>query len=266
MAKPDNQHRDEVETGGAQSSSRQDTLTWEHAEHNGLGGTSVPDQVEQFADLYGLTEHITVLRKAAVLVEGEAPLADVDLSGSELQSLNDETDRKWRQPKMLYFTILVCSIGAVEQGWAQTGMNGANLYFPKALGVGSNSKHDNFVVGLINSAIYLSTGLVGAWLSDPVNSRLGRRGAVFSGGMLCLVSNLGSSVSRTWPQLLVSRFLLGIGLGLDASTVSVYAAECAPAGIRGGLAVSWQMWTAFGLFLGFVANAAVYHVSPLPKA
>ncbi|KIW69014.1 hypothetical protein PV04_04918 [Phialophora macrospora] len=259
MPKLDNQHRDGAETGGAQSSSRRHSLTWEHAEHNALGGTAVLDQLEQFADQYGLNEHITVLQKAAMLVQGEALLPDIDLSSSELQSLNDETNRKWRQPKMLYFTILVCSIGAIEQGWAQTGMNGANLYFPKALGVGSNSKHDNLVVGLINSAIYLSTGLVGAWLSDPVNSRLGRRGAIFSGGLLCLVSNLGSSLSRTWPQLLVSRFLLGIGLGLDASTVSVYAAECAPAGIRGGLAVSWQMWTAFGLFLGFVANAAVYH-------
>ncbi|ETI24961.1 hypothetical protein G647_04331 [Cladophialophora carrionii CBS 160.54] len=259
MSKLDTQHQEEVETEGAQSSSRQDSLRWGHAEHNVPAGDAVFDQVEQFADLYGLTEHVKVLRKAAVLVQGEASLADIDLSGSEFRSLHDETDRRWRQPKMLYFTILVCSIGAIEQGWAQTGMNGANLYFPKALGVGSNSKHDNFVVGLINSAIYLSTGLVGAWLSDPVNSRLGRRGAIFTGASLCLVSNLGSSLSRTWPQLLVSRFLLGIGLGLDASTVSVYAAECAPAGIRGGLAVSWQMWTAFGIFLGFVANAAVYH-------
>lgn len=100
----------------------------------------------------------------------------------------------------------------------------------------------------------------GAWLSDPVNNRLGRRGAVFVGGTLCLFANLGSSLSRTWPQLLASRFILGAGLGINASTVSVYAAECAPATIRGGLAVSWQMCTAGGIFVGFVANAAVYKV------
>lgn len=76
-----------------------------------------------------------------------------------------------------------------------------------------------------------------------------------------MISNLSSSISSTWPQLLAFRLLLGIGLGINASTVSVYAAECAPAAIRGGLAVSWQMWTAFGIFLGFVANAAVYNVS-----
>ncbi|KIW11047.1 hypothetical protein PV08_10346 [Exophiala spinifera] len=220
----------------------------------------VASEILQFTEQYSLTGYLNTFQKAANIATGDCPLRSVTgLSAAEKLALQWETDRKWHQPKMLYFTILVCSIGAVEQGWAQTGMNGANLYFPKALGIGSNSKHDNFIVGLINSGIYLSTGALGAWLSDPVNSRLGRRGAVFTGTIICLISNLSSSISRSWHQLLVFRLLLGIGLGINASTVSVYAAECAPAAIRGGLAVSWQMWTAFGIFLGFVANAAVYN-------
>ncbi|KAJ9603604.1 hypothetical protein H2200_011790 [Cladophialophora chaetospira] len=250
MAKVAAQHEESTDLSAAQSSSQLDVTPTEDS--------VALDNARQFADLYGLTQHIDVLHEAAVLVQGDIPLEDVGLTAVELQALHDEKARKWRQPKMLYFTILVCSIGAIEQGWAQTGMNGANLYFPKAFGIGSNSKHDNFVVGLINSGIYLSAGLLGAWLSDAVNNRLGRRGTVFLGASLCLVANLGSSVSRTWPQLLAFRIVLGVGLGLDASTVSVYAAECAPAGIRGGLAVSWQMFTAFGVFVGFVTNAAVY--------
>lgn len=78
--------------------------------------------------------------------------------------------------------------------------------------------------------------------------------------MFCLLSNLGSAVSMTWAQLLLFRFALGIGLGINASTVGVFAAECAPERIRGGLAVSWQLWTAFGIFVGFVTNVAVYNV------
>lgn len=105
------------------------------------------------------------------------------------------------------------------------------------------------------------TGSSGAWLSDPINKRLGRRGAIFVGGLLCLVSNFASALSGSWFQLLLFRFALGLGLGINASTVSVFAAECAPPAIRGGLGVSWQMWTAFGIFLGFVANVAVYDVS-----
>lgn len=37
-------------------------------------------------------------------------------------------------------------------------------------------------------------------------------------------------------------------------TVPVFSAESAPANIRGALVMSWQMWLAFGLMLGFLAN------------
>ena len=52
-------------------------------------------------------------------------------------------------------------------------------------------------------------------------------------------------------------------MGAKASTVPVYAAENTPASIRGGLVMSWQLWTAFGLFLGFCANLALYQVGKI---
>jgi MFS family permease len=97
-------------------------------------------------------------------------------------------------------------------------------------------------------------------LSDPINRRLGRRGAVFVGASICLIGNIGSALSQSWQFLLVLRFVLGIGLAIDAATVSMFAAECAPASIRGGLAVSWQLLTAFGIFVGFGANVIVFNV------
>lgn len=42
-----------------------------------------------------------------------------------------------------------------------------------------------------------------------------------------------------------------------ASTVPIYAAENAPAVIRGALVMTWQLWTAAGICLGTVANLAV---------
>ena len=52
-------------------------------------------------------------------------------------------------------------------------------------------------------------------------------------------------------------------MGAKASTVPIYAAENCPAAIRGGLVMSWQMWTAFGIFLGFSANLAVYNTGSI---
>ena len=52
-------------------------------------------------------------------------------------------------------------------------------------------------------------------------------------------------------------------MGLKGSTVPIFAAENSPPQIRGALVMSWQMWTAFGIFLGFCANLAVYQVGAI---
>lgn len=63
------------------------------------------------------------------------------------------------------------------------------------------------------------------------------------------------ALSQTWAQLAVCRVLLGVGMGLKEVTVPVFSAENCPASIRGGLVMSWQIWTAFGILLGELATA-----------
>ncbi|KAK8052680.1 hypothetical protein PG996_011981 [Apiospora saccharicola] len=117
--------------------------------------------VDDFVKQHGLSGNIDLFVRAGILLQADCPVDQIpNITDAELQALELETDRKWKQPKTLYFTILVCSIGAIEQGWAQASMNGANLYFPEEFGIGSSDFKDTLLVGLINSAIYLSTALV----------------------------------------------------------------------------------------------------------
>lgn len=95
------------------------------------------------------------------------------------------------------------------------------------------------------------------WISDPLNNLLGRRWVIFIGAIFSLLSPFGMAGSQTWEELIVCRILLGVGMGLKEVTVPVFSAEVAPANIRGGLVMSWQVWTAFGIFLGTCANLAV---------
>ncbi|KAI9437577.1 hypothetical protein H4582DRAFT_2150808 [Lactarius indigo] len=76
--------------------------------------------------------------------------------------------------------------------------------------------------------------------------------------LLGLVNSAPYGVTNSWPHLFVARFFLGLGIGPKSSTVPVYAAECAPPAIRGALVMMWQMWTAFGIMLGYVADLAFY--------
>lgn len=93
-----------------------------------------------------------------------------------------------------------------------------------------------------------------AWISDPINNWIGRRGTIFVGAIFSLLAPIGMATSQKWGQLVACRVLLGIGMGLKEVTVPVFSAEVSPTNIRGGLVMSWQVWTAFGIFIGTCAN------------
>ena len=44
------------------------------------------------------------------------------------------------------------------------------------------------------------------------------------------------------------------------SMIAIFAAECSPPKLRGALVMQWQMWTAFGIMIGYVADLAFYFV------
>lgn len=93
-----------------------------------------------------------------------------------------------------------------------------------------------------------------AWISDPLNNWLGRRNVIFIAAIFSLLAPIGAALTQSWQTLVVCRLLLGIGMGLKEVTVPVYSAENSPANIRGALVMTWQLWTAFGIFLGTCAN------------
>ncbi|KAI8630833.1 sugar transporter-domain-containing protein [Xylariaceae sp. FL1651] len=223
--------------------------------------------VTDFTHKNGLGEYLAIMRKGALIAQD--PTCFEDLHGSEaldeaeIYALKREITHKWSVPKTLYLTIITCSIGAAVQGWDQEGSNGANLSFPKQFGIGGDSDHDVFLVGLINAAPYIGAALIGCWCSDPLNNYFGRRGTIFISGIFCLLTPIGGAVTQNWSQFLVTRLLLGIGMGIKASTVPIFAAENSPAAIRGALVMTWQMWTAFGIWLGTIANLVVGRVGPI---
>ncbi|KAI1353233.1 sugar transporter-domain-containing protein [Xylaria sp. FL0043] len=223
--------------------------------------------VEDFARENGLSEHVGILRKGALVAQDPTCFEDIQgaeaLDEAEIYALKREITHKWSVPRTLYLTIITCSIGAAVQGWDQEGSNGANLTFPKQFGIGGTSDHDVFLVGLINSAPYIGSAIIGCWLSDPLNGYFGRRGTIFISAIFCLITPIGGAVTQNWQQLLATRLLLGIGMGIKASTVPIFAAENSPASIRGALTMTWQMWTAFGIWLGTIANLVVGRVGPI---
>ncbi|RDB22336.1 putative polyol transporter 6 [Hypsizygus marmoreus] len=236
---------------------------------HGIPKATLLSQVEAFTRERGLEDKTDIFKKGALLAQKPRDFETLaELDEADRQIIRREKTHKWSQPRDLYLTVVICSLAAAVQGWDQTGSNGANLSFPKEFNITSepgnpHADRNEWIVGVINAGPYIASCLLGCWLTDPLNYFLGRRGTLFFCGIFCTLTVIGQGLSQTWPQLFVCRLLLGLGMGPKATTSPVFAAENTPASIRGGLVMSWQMWTAFGIFLGFCANLALFQVGEI---
>ncbi|KAI9747110.1 MAG: hypothetical protein M1835_002225, partial [Candelina submexicana] len=253
--------------------------------------------VERFANRYGLQTDLPILQTGALIAQDASLASKIQelkenkphIYGTvrtptedELAALEDEKHNRWHHKREIPKAIILGSIAAAVQGWDQTGSNGANIWFPQVLCIppsnnqpsGSPSgqfeinrrcqhRHtyppevNDWLIGLINAAPYISAGLIGCWLADPLNFYFGRRGCIFFAAVFCILPVVGSACSQTWEQLLICRLLLG--MGAKATTVPIYMAEISPGRIRGALVMCWQTCVAFGVVLGFSANLAVFN-------
>ncbi|KAK0389349.1 hypothetical protein NLU13_2924 [Sarocladium strictum] len=210
-----------------------------------------------FAEQAGMPEDAELFGRAALVARSPEQFEMVEsLSAEERAALAYERDHKWHGPKMLWYSIGLCAIGAATQGWDQTGSNGANLTFHEALHINGKGR-DEWIVGLINSIIFLTAGLIGAFIVDPLNHYLGRRGEIFVTALCLTATPIGSAFATTWQGLFAARFVMGIGIGAKNATVPIYSSEMAPHRVRGALVMFWQLWVVAGIFLGFCANVIV---------
>lgn len=72
--------------------------------------------VDEFATKYGIEDALPLLRKGALIAKDPANFETVEgLTDDERDSIRREITHKWRQPWSMYFTIILCSIGAAVQ-------------------------------------------------------------------------------------------------------------------------------------------------------
>jgi len=215
----------------------------------------------------GDEEDVRAFRLGAILAKDPNRHAEVDgITAEEGAVLAKEISNRWSQPKLMYLVIILCSTCAAVQGMDETVVNGAQIFYAPQFGIGDKTNdRDQWLVGLCNSAPYLCCAFIGCWLTVPFNNWFGRRGTIF---LTCIFSALAcfwQAFTNTWWHMFIARFALGLGIGPKSATVPIYAAECSPPQIRGALVMQWQMWTAFGIFVGYAADVAFYSVPDKPN-
>lgn len=110
--------------------------------------------------------------------------------------------------------------------------------------------------GLIVALLSIGT-LFGALIAAPIADWVGRKKSIigwcgiFSVGIIVQIS-----ATDKWYQIMMGRFVAGLGVGALSLLVPMYQAETAPRHIRGALISTYQLMITFGIFLSAVFNYA----------
>lgn len=113
-----------------------------------------------------------------------------------------------------------------------------------------------FAAEVITSWVTLGA-LAGALVAGTLADRIGRRwtsvaaGALFAGGAVL------QALAPDAAVLTVGRVITGVAVGFASTVAPLYAAEMAPARLRGRFVSSYQLAVTVGIFLAYLADDAL---------
>lgn len=109
--------------------------------------------------------------------------------------------------------------------------------------------------GLIVGLLSVGT-LLGALFAGPIANWIGRKWSISA---WCVVAHVGiivqvSSEAPKWWQMVVGRFVTGLGVGALSLLVPLYQGESAPRQIRGAMVSTYQLFITLGIFVANCIN------------
>lgn len=174
----------------------------------------------------------------------------------ELERQDGAAQSRWRflelsfrNPKYFNWMMGVfASMGGMLFGLDQSLISGANLFMPDDLNFNERQ------VGFVNSSMPLGA-VAGALLLSPANQFFGRRKAILFSIILYTIGAALEAGSINYPMMIISRLILGLGVGIETGTVPVYVAECVERQYRGNMVALYQFNIALGEVFGYVVAA-----------
>lgn len=147
----------------------------------------------------------------------------------------------------LYFIAAIAATGGLLFGF-DTGV--INVALPTLRGAFNLSPEDeSWVVAAV-----LAGGMVGPFVSGPLTDTLGRKKINIIASLVFVLGSILTAVATGVAMLIFGRLLLGLAIGIVASTVPLYIAEMAPKDKRGTLVTFFQLAITLGILLSYVVG------------
>lgn len=211
--------------------------------------------VEELIQKHDLREYEDLLIRGALLAN--RPESIEDYTEREKDAISRETTHPLLSlSRPMIMAALCTSIAAINFGMDESAIGGAVLQYEKQFNI-----TDVNIEGLTVASPYLAAAVFGAPLTVVLNKHVGRKWLVFISCVIGFAGSLIQAFSNGLGCLLFARLLMGIGMGLNSSTVPVYTAECSPAVSRGAILMLWQTFIALGVCLGSVFNRAFVEIN-----
>lgn len=164
----------------------------------------------------------------------------------------DETVR--RQKRFIRKVVSLSSAGVFLDGYDLFIISVALIFVEAQNWLSSTPSLKSFQLGLLSSSALMGM-FVGALFVGGFADRIGRRSIYVIDLVFFVFFGLLTALATNINQLILFRFLLGIGIGADYPVSSTYVAEFSPKNIRGKLVTRtflfWGIGSLVAAFIGF---------------
>lgn len=120
-------------------------------------------------------------------------------------------------------------------------------------GIQDTFKVSTLLQEIVTSWVTLGA-LVGALIAGALCDRIGRRPTVIAAGVLFIAGALVEAFTPNITILVIGRLIVGFAVGVASVAAPLYAAEMAPASLRGRFISSYQFGITFGIFIAYLVD------------
>ena len=104
------------------------------------------------------------------------------------------------------------------------------------------------------TALGLIGAVVGALLTGRITDYLGRKKVILASAFVFATGAVWTGFAPSVPQLMISRFYLGLAIGVSSFAVPLYISEISPTKIRGTLVSMFQLLITVGILAAYLSN------------
>jgi len=158
--------------------------------------------------------------------------------------MSDKIDTNKNQ--LLIFSS-VAALGGLLFGF-DTGVISGAIHFIK-VEFYLNAYQEGFAVSNLMIAC-----VIGALFAGPIADWTGRKKVLILCAVLFTISTILSALPRSFTELVIARFIGGMGVGMASVVSPMYIAEISPAKIRGRLVALNQLAIVVGILLSYFSN------------